>query len=365
MKILISGGPVHAHLDAVKILTNKFKGGLMARLAEELSHSSFENDVTYLSAKGSKQPVVCGDFVHHNGYDDYRKKVVDMADDFDVVILGGAVVNLIPVNPWKGKFPSHNYKEGDEINIPFTIAPRVINEIKKSAGKGPMLFGFKLLSGVEHEELIDAAYEVLLGSKATAVFANDATDLETIHVVTKERAVHTISRASLADEIMMFAQDRYFKTQLVDYEDHDNIDWSELEHWVKKYHDKFKRVGDYVFGTVAVRCKDGTFLTTARGKNEVEEFVKVTAIENRTVYVNGKKKATLNAPLLGRIFHICPEVHTIVHLHEQRDDMGLYSYAPSGTIRDSWRCFDPWGFNVEGHGCYIFFDKDGKQITRE
>ena len=37
MKMLITGGPVHAYLDAVKIITNKFKGGLMAELGR-VSH---------------------------------------------------------------------------------------------------------------------------------------------------------------------------------------------------------------------------------------------------------------------------------------------------------------------------------------
>ncbi|TSC83278.1 MAG: hypothetical protein G01um101419_108 [Parcubacteria group bacterium Gr01-1014_19] len=35
-RVLITGGPVHCYLDAVKIITNRFKGGLMAELAENL-----------------------------------------------------------------------------------------------------------------------------------------------------------------------------------------------------------------------------------------------------------------------------------------------------------------------------------------
>ena len=51
MKILITGGPVHAYLDAVKIITNKFKGGLMAELADKFK---FQPDgagveITYLT----------------------------------------------------------------------------------------------------------------------------------------------------------------------------------------------------------------------------------------------------------------------------------------------------------------------------
>ena len=41
MKILITGGPVHAKLDAVKIITNTFKGGLMAELGKVLRLHGF------------------------------------------------------------------------------------------------------------------------------------------------------------------------------------------------------------------------------------------------------------------------------------------------------------------------------------
>ena len=34
--ILITGGPVHAHIDAVKIVTNNFKGGRMAQFADDV-----------------------------------------------------------------------------------------------------------------------------------------------------------------------------------------------------------------------------------------------------------------------------------------------------------------------------------------
>ena len=44
MKILITGGPVHAKLDAVKFVTNRFKGGLIADLADNMSNHA---KVTY------------------------------------------------------------------------------------------------------------------------------------------------------------------------------------------------------------------------------------------------------------------------------------------------------------------------------
>ena len=155
MKILITGGPVHAKLDAVKIITNKFKGGLMVDLANKLANQGME--ITYLTAKGAAmpEPILCNDgkikVVYHDGFHDYHQQVLALAPQFDAIVLGGAVANLIPLEPLAGKFPSHNYKPGDVIPINFTVAPRVIDDVKKVAPKAH-LFGFKLLSGVPHKE---------------------------------------------------------------------------------------------------------------------------------------------------------------------------------------------------------------------
>src|SRR3989344_6183826 len=131
-KILVTGGPVHAYLDSVKIITNRFKGGLMAELVDNLSGLV---EVTYLSpAKlGSVPPKNQFNninLIEHAGFEDYMRIVLEIAPQMDAVILGAAVVNLIPTKPFKGKFPSHNYKPGDVIPIDFTIAPRVIDEVK-------------------------------------------------------------------------------------------------------------------------------------------------------------------------------------------------------------------------------------------
>src|SRR3990167_2937312 len=95
--------------------------------------------------------------LEHKGFEDYCAKVLALAPTMDGVILGAAVANLIPAKPYVGKFPSHDYKPGDMIPIDFTIAPRVIDEVKRVAPQ-THLFGYKLLSGVSHEELIRAAY---------------------------------------------------------------------------------------------------------------------------------------------------------------------------------------------------------------
>jgi len=113
-KILVTGGAVHAKMDAIKRLTNDFKGGLMVDLAYELWDCGYE--IIYLTAKGCKVPMprcACGKcrdeslgscgpvdkckIIYHDGFNDYREKVNEIAKTVDGIILGGAVANVIPL----------------------------------------------------------------------------------------------------------------------------------------------------------------------------------------------------------------------------------------------------------------------------
>lgn len=361
-RILVTGGPVHAYLDSVKIITNRFKGGLMAELSDNLSGLA---EVTYLSpAKlGSVLPKNQDrriNLVEHSGFEDYMRIVLELAPQMDAVILGAAVANLIPANPFKGKFPSHNYKPGDIIPINFTIAPRVIDQVKKNAPK-THLFGFKLLDHVPHSELISAGYDIVLNSGATAVFANDAAILNEVYAITKERGVHPLLRYQLADWIWEMINDEYYRTY---FGKGTSTEGEQLiRPLLNTFAHKFTKVENgMIFGTVAVRSKNyAGFYTTGRGKKELDDIVHVIEVDHEERSVNTiQRKASLNAPLLDRIFEN-PNVDYIVHYHEQESGLPTYPYAPPGTVRDTNRP-NKTSFNIQEHGCMLLFDKNGGRL---
>lgn len=362
-KVLVTGGPVHAHLDAVKIITNRFRGGLMSELAGELSLRDLQ--VTYVCAGGLgiKKPEPSANLTvrEHRGFNDYERLVLELSPDMDAVILGAAVANLIPVKPFAGKFPSHNYKPGDIIPIDFTIAPRIIDRVKAVAPKAH-LFGFKLLSGVAHEELIRAAYEIVLASGATAVFANDTEDLNQKYAVTKERAVHPLRQKDLAGWIWQAIHESYYRTEFVSGMEIPETARRKISELIGQYADKFTAVENgMIFGTVAVRAGLG-FVTTSRGKRELDSLAYVLGAsrEKRTVIVAGREKASLNAPLLAKIFEN-PAVAYIVHYHRQEPGLPEQPYAFPGTVRDSDRPSQT-SFNIREHGCMLLFDQAGRRL---
>ncbi len=361
-KVLITGGPVHCYLDAVKIITNRFKGGLIAELADNLI--SFGAEVTYVHPHRLETKLPKSDkglkLLPHQGIEDYQRLVLELAPQMDAVILGAAVANLIPAEPFTGKFPSHNYRPGDIIPINFTIAPRIIDRVR---GVAPhtQLFGFKLLSGVSYEDLIGAAYEIVLNSAATAVFANDTGNLLKKYAVTRERAVHELSQGDLAEWIWDVINDLYYRTVLMPDQSLPAGAVNKIKKLLGKFADKFVAVEDgTMFGTIAVRYKSG-FVTTGRGKKELDDIVRVLRVSHKKrEVISGPRKASLNAPLLARIFEN-PKVDHVVHYHKQEPSLPTFSYAPPGTVRDTNRP-NHISYNIEAHGCILLFDKDGRRL---
>ena len=367
MRILVTGGPVHAHLDDVKIITNKFRGGRMAEIADMLVAKGLT--VVYMTTKGMPQPKNCPT-VYHTGFQNYAQTILNEAKNYDAMLLGAAVANLIPMNPIKGKFPSHNYKEGDTINIPFQIAPRVINVVKQ-ANPSIHLFGCKLLSNVTRDELVSAAYEVVLDSKAEAVFANDDRNLDYKYAVTKERSIIPMDTKGMVDFIDEAVRDQYFQTVPVNPPSDIKKYVDQAKEILSRFPDRFPtQQRGYIFGSVAVRIPEypGSFVTTARGKKELEQFTFVagTDFEQGKVFA-GPLKATLNAPLLTRIFVAYKDINAIVHYHWEIAPDGLDTldlspemklpvlpYAPPGTRRDCQRPVKDLGndFRIEHHGVY-------------
>lgn len=364
MKILMTGGPVYEYLDSVKIITNKFKGGRIARLADRIS--GLGHEVYYLCSKESAKPEHTNAIIIYDGFEDYKDSVLRMAPKFDTIILGAAVANLIPNSPWKNsKFPSHNYKEGDKINIEFVVAPRIINMVKKVAPNATLI-GFKLLSNVSNEELVDAAYTTVIESNSNFVIANDSAALDDKFIVTKEKSVIPIHEDCLPQFIISAAKDRYYKTIFVtkEYSLVGSKNETVYENLCERFADLFSIGYDkkrkIMFGCIAIR-EDKGFVISARSKKHMLDVVYVDDVDydKLEVKVSGKKKASLNSPLIDHIFKMTKDVKYVVHYH-RCDDYKTLEYAFPGTVRDSLRYVDGKSFCIKHHGTFLLLNSEGK-----
>jgi len=352
-KIIISAGPIPGKLDSVKYLTNRFKGGLAFKTAELLSH---EFDVTIIKWKYTDYKGGITQIVNIEDVDEYMTYMT--THEYDHYILAGAVANLIPVNPWMGKFPSHNYKVGEEFDIKFTIAPRIIDEIKKKYPRSTLI-GYKLFDGSE-EELIDAGWETLVNSKANAVFCNTPKTAKTEKImILPDGSIHKMTFDEHIEKMKEIFNLMWYSTNVFNFEGKLEPYKNEIEQ-LSKLLEKIKvKREPYEFGTVAYKLKEGCMITTTRGKRE-GGFCKIFHINHSIKKIFATNKATLNAPFLELLFDEFPDKKIILHGHNQLENVETLPYMFDGT-NQYFNIINHIGdnklteFSVQNHGYYKLF----------
>lgn len=365
-KIVISCGPIPARLDSVKFITNRFKGGLAFKTARNLFNRGYE--VTIIKWTHTEIPDSFKDIelINVNDVIEYYNWFKKNACNYDAFIMAGAVANLMPSNPYEGKFPSHNYSVGEKFDIEFEIAPRAIDIVKKLNPRC-CLIGYKLFDANTDEELVGIARHTLKDSKANIIFANTPNQAKDRKIaVMQDNTCIPMTFDTHIEYIVRAIEAEYFTTQL---------EYNTLSEETKKQVEALKNVVEYFeksfktngFGTVAVRVPGGGMVTTSRGHKQNIVYVHHIDFESRQIISDGK--ATLNAPLLWKMLEDNPDKDYVVHRHlddsnaENNDNMIKVEYKFAGTSEEleaaeKLGCKD---FIIDNHGyvkTYKFEDVD-------
>ncbi|HEX2163018.1 MAG TPA: phosphopantothenoylcysteine decarboxylase [Thermoanaerobaculia bacterium] len=167
-RVLVTGGPTPVPIDAVRRITNRFRGRLGGEIAAELH------------LRGADALLVLGDGGYHPPdwvpvrpaatYDDYRDGVLaELASgDWSAAVLSAAVADYRPRRVLAGKTPSG----GALSSLDLVPTEKVIDLVRE---RHPDLYvvGFKYQEDLSHEELMAIGRERLarLGGRG-AVVAN-------------------------------------------------------------------------------------------------------------------------------------------------------------------------------------------------
>lgn len=389
-RVLVTAGTVYGRLDDNKLVGNRIRGIWATKFAIHLAEAGY--DVTLLvpdtmDTKGSpfnRYPLVDngdgpvplkGKFTLriHNGYDSYAAQCYELAPNVDAAVMAAAVVNWIPEIPFKGKMPTEGFLEGAIQHIPFILAPRVIDRMKKINSK-LSLIGCKMTSGATHEELIKAAYHSLIKAHANVVVANDLSMLkEKVLLFPDGSKIFPTSFDEMYSVLLGVINDEHYST--VEESDTAGIRvWEgdvaaeRMNRIIEKYRDGFTQRVDgmpRVFGGIAVRAGKH-FLVSPREKGSMwgaDQAVLVTRIVDRTIYTVRGRKASLNAPVL--INHLLrwggPDA-AVLHQHQQKEGVPTEHYAPPGTVRDNERVSPARTYNIKGHGFVALLDDKNEII---
>jgi hypothetical protein len=404
-KILVTAGTVYGPLDDNKLVGNRVRGVWATRFADHLARSR-ECEVTLLVA--DIQEAAIRDALHHlhviavsgrrnepppeeiaknltvvahKGFWDYRERCVALAEEHEGAVMAAAVVNWIPEKPFPGKMPTVGV--GDRMNVPFILAPRVIDRMKE-ANPRLALVGCKMTIGETEAGLINAAYKTLLGARCNLVVANDMkTGLKEKLFVYQDRSTQKFTLGAGVDlygdafhtALWQVLSDDHYRTEVRGQLSMANASATAMfDRVVEKYRGRFtKRLpdGEFVFGAVAVPYNGPNAKSHLRQEVLVSPREKGAAFDSRSavlvVEVSSDHvvstfggKGTLNAPLLVRHLEKYPAAHAVLHLHERLPNVPTEAYAPPGTTRDSARAIPGPVYNIEGHGFIACLDANGE-----
>ena len=373
-KVLISCGPIPTRLDSVKFITNRFKGGLAFKTAKSLLDSGYDTTIVmwkYTSLPSydgkKKSDIWMQDNCHIVTVTDvveYCDYIRDNANSFDAFIMAAAVANLMPSNPYPDKFPSHNYRVGDQFDIKFEIAPRAI-DIVKTVNPRCCLIGYKLFDAKSTEELIDIARHTLHDSKANIIFANTPAEAKVKKIAVMQD--NTTIEMNFDEHIKMIIdaiECKYFKTtvdtsildglDVINSEDEANVQYNAYKAIVELFDKQFKEsVG---FGTIGIKTPFG-MVTTSRGHSGNSPVVLVKEVSFDTLNITASGKATLNAPTLWKMLEDKPVGSYVIHRHTNDPLAGFdyehcdkIEYRFPGTLQEVEAVEGLSRVYIEGHG---------------
>jgi len=171
-QVLVTGGPTPVEIDAVRRLTNRFRGRLGIAITEELW------------LRGAEPLLVHGDGAHPaplylphrvvRTYDEYRQAVHQQLADGDYLagIFTAAVADYRPTEVLPGKTPS-----GGRLRLDMVPTPKVIEEVRQRHGDLHMVT-FKYQEGISHQELMAIGRQRLRTYDAVVANRGEETLLE-------------------------------------------------------------------------------------------------------------------------------------------------------------------------------------------
>ncbi|NLD18877.1 MAG: phosphopantothenate--cysteine ligase [Clostridiales bacterium] len=193
MKIIITAGGTSERIDDVRTITNSSTGRLGHAIGEALLRDYGDRIDRIYYLHGTRAAYVEDDKVEPRtigGVMDLQKELDLLlgAEKIDAVIHAMAVsdymVNEVTtldrirgVEDVKADLSGNKISSDiDDLVIHMKRSPKVISTIKKTR-PNTHLVGFKLLSNVPHEELIDIGYRLLKKNDCDFVLANDLKEI--------------------------------------------------------------------------------------------------------------------------------------------------------------------------------------------
>jgi phosphopantothenoylcysteine decarboxylase/phosphopantothenate--cysteine ligase len=215
-RVLITAGPTRAYLDAFRYITNPSSGKMGVALARNALARGAE--VTLVYGPGTVKLPRQAKLIQIQSTEEMLEAVKKELGSTrqDMAILSAAAADYGPSDRRMEKTPSGR----DEWVIVLKPLPKVVENVKK-VDPDVFLVGFKAEYGVSEEDLINRAYNRMIGAGMDLIVANDVSkeglgfgaDDNEVYVVDPERHVKYLkaSKYEIAARILDIVKEKIGK----------------------------------------------------------------------------------------------------------------------------------------------------------
>lgn len=334
LRALVTAGGTREFLDDVRVITNLSRGRFGTAIAQALCERGIQttllgSEELVRSLEGQKPPFERLSFVT---FADLARTLESFRQNPpDIVLMAAAVSDYTPVRE-PGKISSR----AEEITIRMRKNPKLLSTLREAFGRGCFLVGFKLLSGVSTEELIEVARRQVKGDRLNLTVANDLQQIgeerHPVFLVTPEGGALPLSgsKEEVAQKLVDFVLKRY------------HVRWSQSEQapsgLFPPQNDarsasarqrlalllRLARDGQLFPGTegnASAREEGLRFWTTPRQVKKAdlteEDLIQVEVDSRaRRVRYQGTRKPSIDSSVHGWLYERLPQIEAFLHFHE-------------------------------------------------
>lgn len=328
LKALITAGATREPIDDVRFITNFSRGSFGATIARALVKAGVET--TLLGSRDLLRQTdwLCPQLklVEYRSFSDLKQQLYRLIETEppDLLFMTAAVSDYSPVRR-EGKIRSTE----DELLLRLKRNPKLLRQLREKCGVATFIVGFKLLSGVSSEELLQTGRIQIKRDRLNLTVANDldeiAPEYHPIVMLTPEGGAirRKGDKQTVAGDLVAFVLERF------------DVKWSRSvrvgitptacdAHEAAAELLTFAQGAQLLPGTdgnVSVRTADGGLWITPRQvpKKDLkpDELVHVHwECESRTVRYGGERKPSIDSSVHAWLYNQLPRLNGLIHFHE-------------------------------------------------
>jgi phosphopantothenoylcysteine decarboxylase / phosphopantothenate---cysteine ligase len=173
-RVLITAGPTHEAIDAIRFVGNRSSGRLGCALADDSTRRGFST--TLLLGPCCSSPTEPAARVERFvSCADLQTLLARHAPEADIIIMAAAVADFRPLPPPSGSLPSKIRRTAAGLTLQLEPTPDLLAGIAASKSAGQLFVGFALEPA---EGLMDAARAKMLRKGVGMIVANPLETME-------------------------------------------------------------------------------------------------------------------------------------------------------------------------------------------